>query len=429
MKRQQAYPFKIEPDGEQTRALRRFAGCCRFVYNKALALQKARFEKGEKKLGYAGLCAVLLEWKAQPGTRWLEEAHSQILQQSLKDLERAYRNFFEQRAAHPVFKKKGQHDKFRFPQGFKLDQANSRVFLPRLGWMRYRNSRAVLGTVKNVTVSCVGGKWQVSIQTEREVEKPVHPATSITGIDVGIARFATLSDGSFIEALNSFRRHEEALRRATQVLSHKTKFSNNWKKAKADVQAIHTRTGNVRRDFLHKTTTTISQNHAIVCIEDLQVRNMSKSAAGSVQKPGRQVRQKSGLNKAILDQGWSEFRRQLEYKQVWLGGEVLAVPPRNTSRTCPCCGHVSAENRRSQARFLCVACGYENHADLVGAINVLHRGHQMLEGQDTADASAGCAGTARIACVVNGAARPSAAGTRRSGSRNSANPAVGIPVL
>jgi putative transposase len=143
----------------------------------------------------------------------------------------------------------------------------------------------------------------------------------------------------------------------------------------------------VRRDFLHKVTTTISQNHAMVCIEDLQVRNMSKSAAGSSDTPRVHVKAKSGLNKSILDQGWFEFRRQLEYKLGWHGGEVIAVPPRNTSRTCPCCGHVSAENRRTQAQFVCVACGYENNADLVGAISILSRGMQMLrdKGQDTAD--------------------------------------------
>lgn len=195
---------------------------------------------------------------------------------------------------------------------------------------------------------------------------------------MGITRFATLSDGSFIEPLNTFRKHEQRLARYQRAMSRKTKFSNNWKKAKAKVQKLHTRIANVRRDFLHKTSTTISQNHAIVCLEDLQVRNMSKSAAGSSEAPGKNVRAKSGLNKSIFDQGWFEFRRQLEYKQAWRGGDVVAVPPRNTSRTCPCCGHVSAENRQTQARFVCVECGYENNADLVGAINVLAAGHAVL---------------------------------------------------
>ena len=108
----------------------------------------------------------------------------------------------------------------------------------------------------------------------------------------------------------------------------------------------------------------------MVCIEDLQVRNMSKSAAGTLDNPGKNVRAKSGLNKSILDQGWFEFRRQLDYKLAWRGGWLVTVPPQNTSRTCPCCGHVSADNRQTQARFLCVECGFEENADLVGAINI-----------------------------------------------------------
>ncbi len=160
-------------------------------------------------------------------------------------------------------------------------------------------------------------------------------------------------------------------------MSRKVKFSKNWLKAKRRVQNTHTRISNARRDYLHKTSTTISQNHAFVCIEDLQVRNMSKSATGDTEKPGKNVRAKSGLNKAILDQGWFEFRRQLEYKLGWNGGTLVAVPPHNTSRTCPCCGHIAKENRLTQPKFLCVDCGYENNADVVGAMNVLARGHRV----------------------------------------------------
>ena len=249
--------------------------------------------------------------------------------------------------------------------------------------------------IKNVTVSRSNGKWYVAIQTEREVEVPVHQGTAV-GLDIGIKRFFTLSDGSFKDPLDSFKRHETALRKAQQAMSRKTKFSNNWFKAKARVQRIHAHIGNARRDYLHKASTPISKNHALVCIEDLQVRNMSKSAAGTTETPGRNVRAKSGLNKAILDQGWFEFRRQLDYKLAWNGGHLIAVPPKNTSRTCPCCGHISADNRKTQAQFLCVACGFEEHADLVGAINVLRAGY------------------ARLACEVSGAIMPPAAGTHRS---------------
>ena len=173
---------------------------------------------------------------------------------------------------------------------------------------------------------------------------------------MGIARFVTLSDGSHLDPLNSFKKHQQRLKRYQRRLARKVKFSQNWKKAKAKV----------------------SQNHAIVCIEDLQVRNMSKSSKGNAETHGKQVKQKSGLNRAILDQGWGEFRRQLDDKLAWRGGHLIAVPPHNTSRTCPACGHISKDNRRSQAQFACVACGYKNHADVVGAINVLERGHRLL---------------------------------------------------
>ena len=281
--------------------MRRFAGSCCFVFNKALALHKERYERGEKKLGYAALCKLLTEWRGSMDTAWLANAPVHPLQQTLKDLERAYSNFFAKRAAFPRFKKKGQRDSFRYPDAkqIKLDQANSRLFLPKLGWLRYRNSREALGTVKNVTVSQSCGKWFVSIQTEREVEQPVHPSASIVGVDMGIARFATLSDGTVFEPINSFKKQQARLARYLRAMSRKTKFSNNWKKAKAKVKKLHQKIGNIRRDYLHKTTTTISQNHAMVCIEDLQVRNMSKSAAGTADAPGKNVRAKSGLNRSI----------------------------------------------------------------------------------------------------------------------------------
>jgi putative transposase len=135
---------------------------------------------------------------------------------------------------------------------------------------------------------------------------------------------------------------------------------------------------NTRKDYLHKTTTAISQNHAVVCIEDLKIKNMSKSACGYIEKPGRNVKAKSGLNRSILDQGWFEFRRQLEYKQAWLGGEVLAISARNTSRRCSLCGHTEADNRTSQPRFRCMACGHEANADVNAACNILAAGHAVL---------------------------------------------------
>jgi predicted RNA-binding Zn-ribbon protein involved in translation (DUF1610 family) len=140
------------------------------------------------------------------------------------------------------------------------------------------------------------------------------------------------------------------------------------------VQRIHARIANTRRDFLHQTSYAISKNHAMVVMEDLQVSNMSRSAAGSVKHSGRNVQQKTGLNPAILDRGWAEFRRQLEYKMICSGGQLIPVPPPRTSIACPRCGHISKENRNMQAQFACVECGFSENAHLVGAINILSLG-------------------------------------------------------
>ncbi|EAX4317559.1 IS200/IS605 family element transposase accessory protein TnpB [Salmonella enterica] len=378
MKRLQAFKFQLRPDGQQEREMRRFTGSCRFVFNRALALQNENYEAGNKFIPYTKMASWLVEWKNSPEMQWLKDAPSQPLQQSLKDLERAYKNFFQKRAAFPRFKKRGQNDAFRYPQGVKLDQKNSRIFLPKLGWLRYRNSRPVTGIVKNVTVSQSCGKWYISIQTESEVSTPVHPSASMVGLDAGVAKLATLSDGTVFEPVNSFQKKQKKLARLQRQLSRKVKFSNNWQKQKRKIQRLHSRIANIRRDYLHKVTTTISKKHAMIVIEDLKVSNMSRSAAGTVSQPGRNVRAKSGLNRSILDQGWYEMRRQLEYKQLWRGGQVLAVPPAYTSQRCACCGHTAKENRLSQSKFRCPVCEYTANADVNGARNILAAGHAVL---------------------------------------------------
>ncbi|SDD57559.1 putative transposase [Cupriavidus sp. YR651] len=379
MQRLQAFKYELIPTGEQLRNMRRFAGSCRFVFNKALALQKENYGRGLKHLSYVELARELTAWRHSTEDPWIKDAPCSSQQHALKYLDQAYRRFFAKQAAYPKFKKKGARESFHYPNkaAIRLDQEHSRILLPKLGWVRYRNSRAVIGELRNATVSLTADKWFVSIQTARDVERPTPQSTSAVGIDVGIARFATMSDGTFLAPLHSLKRHQAKLRRAQHQLSRKTKFSRNWRKAKTRVQRIHVHIANARRDFLHKATTTISKNHAMVCIEDLKVGNMSRSSSGNATRPGRCVRAKSGLNKAILDQGWFEFRRQLEYKLAWNGGLLVAVSPANTSSTCPACSHVSTDNRKTQAEFSCVSCGHQDHADIVGALNVLARGHRV----------------------------------------------------
>src|SRR6266702_577517 len=385
MQRLQAFKFELMPTGEQARKMRQFAGACRFVYNKALALQQENHAVGGKFIGYVAMAKHLTAWRNSLDTPWLKDAPVHTSQCALKDLDGAFGNFFAKRADFPRFKRKGMSDSFRYPdpKQITLDGGNGRIKLPKLGWLRYRNSRVVLGEVRSATVSLRAGKWFISILTKREVEQPV-PHGPAVGIDVGVARFATLSDGTYIAPLASFRKHEQRLAKYQRRMARKVKGSSNWKRAKARVQRIHARIAHARNDFLHKASNTISKNHAMIAVEDLQVRNMSKSASGTTDAPGRNVRAKSGLNRAILDQGWGEFRRQIEYKTAWRGGFFVAVPPQNTSRTCPSCRHVAAENRKTQALFACVRCAHEANADHVGAINGLERGQRLLACGETA---------------------------------------------
>ncbi|HTI18169.1 MAG TPA: transposase [Trinickia sp.] len=375
----QAFKFELMPTGEQARKMRQFAGACRFVYNKALAYQKENHAAGQKFVGKFAMKKLFTDWRTSADTPWLADAPRHPCDEAVLDLDRAFQNFFAGRASFPRFKRKGLGDSFRYPdhKQIKLDRENGRVSLPKLGYVRYRTSRMVLGEVRSATVSLRAGKWYVSILTKREVEQPVAQGPAV-GIDVGVARFATMSDGSYIAPLASFRQHEQRLAKYQRRMARKVKGSSNWKKAKARIQKIHARIANARSDFLHKASNTISKNHAMIAVEDLKISNMSKSAKGTADAPGRNVRAKSGLNKSILDQGWGEFRRQLEYKTGWNGGFFVAVDPKNTSRTCPCCGHVSKDNRKTQALFKCVQCGHEANADHVGALNILAAGHAAL---------------------------------------------------
>jgi len=396
MKICKAYKYRLKAKPEQEILFRQQAGCCRFVWNKALALQKERLDSGKKVLRYVEIAKLLTGWKKEEETVWLAETQSQTMQQTLKFLDKAIKEAFDKKnqKRFPRFKKKGKStDSFRYPQGFKLD--GNRIFLPKIGWVRFIKSREIEGSLRNVTVSRRGDHWYVSIQTEREIAEPIHPSVSSVGIDLGVTRFATLSDGSFLEPLNSFKKLEKKLAKEQRRLARKKKLSTNWKKQKRKLTRLHIRIADARNDYLHKSSATISKNHAIVYVEDLKIRNMSKSAAGTTEAPGKNVRAKSGLNRAILDQGWFEFRRQLEYKLAWAGGWLVKVPPQNTSRTCPECGCIAKDNRKTQAAFRCVECGFKENADHVGAINIKRAGH------------------ARFACEVSGAVMPPAAGTHQ----------------
>ncbi|MCK5649574.1 MAG: transposase, partial [Gammaproteobacteria bacterium] len=357
-----AYKYRLTTNTETEQLMSQYAGNCRFLWNKALALNLHHLENKQPLLWYQELDWFSKLWKKSKEYGFLKLSPAQTLQQTLNQLERAFKDAFDKKQPLkkiPAFKKRGDRDSFTFPQGFNIE--GKRIFLPKIGWINFRKSREIEGIPKNVTVSRQGKHWFVSIQVEIELTEPVHPSTSMMGVDMGVKRLFTLSDGQFEEPID-IGFYQEKIKRLQKRLAKKIKFSNNWRKLKEKINRLHTKIANIRHDILHKLSTTLSKSHAMIVLEKLQIRNMTKSAKGDRDNHGKMVKQKSGLNRVILDQGWGMFKTFLEYKQLWSGGQVLFVDPKYTSQTCPVCQHRSKDNRQTQAEFECVLCGHKEHA-------------------------------------------------------------------
>ena len=370
-----AYKFRLKTNSDIEQKLARFCGSARFLWNKSLAMNLDRLERKQGILWYGELSFWLTLWKQSEEYGFLNECPSQVLQQKLMDLDRAFRDGFDRSQPLkrlPVFKRRGSGDSIRFPQGFHIE--NRRVFLPKIGWVGFFKSQCIEGRVKNITVSFRAGRWYISIQVEQEVKIGPHLCGSEIGIDAGVMCFAAFSDGRMVEGVHSFRKHEQKLAREQRKLARKERGSSNWQRQKRKISRLHHHIANVRSDFLHKLSAQISENQARVYVEKLEIKNMSASARGIVGTPGNGVRAKSGLNKSILDQGWFEFRRQLAYKLDWKGGGLVEVDYRYTSRRCSVCGYTAKENRVNQAVFKCQHCGHEENADINAAKNILTAG-------------------------------------------------------
>ncbi|WP_041390661.1 RNA-guided endonuclease InsQ/TnpB family protein [Polaromonas sp. JS666] len=374
-----AYRFQLRCKPEQEKALRRSAGCARWIWNAAIAEQRRRYAAGEKYAGYAEMCKWLTTWRNAPETIWLSEAPIPPQQQALKRLHEAYQRFFAKAGGYPSFKRRGEEPGLRFPAAahFQIDQPNQRIKVMKLGWLRIRQSQVIDGTPKNLSLSKEGARWYVSIQVELPDVLPAAGLDPSLAIDVGLTVFAATSAGVKIKPLLALRRQARYVRRAQKSVSRKVKGSANRKKAVYKLGDLHRRIARQREDWLHKLTTELADRHPIIALEDLRIKNMSASAKGTKDAPGKNIRQKAGLNRSILDAAWGEFGRQLQYKLQWRGGQLVLVEPAYSSQTCAACGHVAAENRKSQALFKCVACGHAANADLNAAQVLLQRAKEQ----------------------------------------------------
>ena len=405
-----AYKFRLEPNAEQQLVLNKLLGSARFVWNQILAVSFEMFAKNER-ISKNNLVKKIPEIRKKPECAFLEKSSNGVsLQQKVRDLGDAWAKFFDKKEQAKLKQKPFKAKKPRF---FKLNDGGEvqlRPLMPRfkkksdgydsirivqfdrycwikgnqvklpsdIGIVKFRKSQDILGKIKNVTISRHAGKWYISFGVESTIETPIHPSKSAIGIDLGVKKLVTASDGQVFDPINSFKANQTRLAKLQRKLRKKDKFSQNWKKLNLKIAKLHHHIANIRHDYLHKVTTTLSKNHAMIVVEDLKVANMSKSAKGTIENKGKNVKAKSGLNKSILDQGWSMLVDLLAYKQQWRGGLLVKVDPKYTSQTCSSCGHVAKENRHTQANFSCVECGFSENADVNASRNILAVGHTVL---------------------------------------------------
>lgn len=383
--------YKLKPTPAQSNLFAQFAGVCRLIYNLALEQRRDHYHAYRRATGhgisYPAQARELTQLRRD--NDWIAAVHVTPQQQALRDLDRAYQNWFKGIAHYPSPRKRGRNDTFRF-QGREIETRRlngkwSEVRLPKIGWVKFRDTRPLRGKINNVTISLASNGWHVAFSLAIEHEAPANIAPAV-GIDRGVANTLSLSTGEHMSIPASLADLDRKQRRAQRVLSRRKRGSRRYAKARRRVAALSARRARIRRDWHHRASLELSRRFGTVVIEDLNTRNMTGSARGTLEEPGRNVRQKSGLNRAILGQGWHIFETLLVYKLEERGGALLKVPAHYTSRTCSVCGAVDSRSRKNQASFVCTTCGHRDHADSNAAKVILRRntasmlveeGHQL----------------------------------------------------
>ncbi|MEU7893216.1 transposase [Nonomuraea sp. NPDC049152] len=362
--------YRLQPTPAQEAALLEHCGHARFVWNLAVE-QQAHWKPGRKGApGFAEQCRQLTEARAE--FAWLRAGSIVVQQQALKDFAQAMANYFGKTHRKPTWRKQGRGEGFRIvavkPGDVRrLSRHVGEVKIPKVGWVRLRWSRAVPEGVKSFRITRdSAGRRQVAFAA---IPGPIPaPGTGeVVGVDRGVAVSAALSTGELVSAPALREAEKTRLSRLLRKLARAKRGSNRRAEVKLAIARLKARESDRRKDWIEKTTTDLARRFDVIAVEDLNIRNMTRSAKGTLAEPGRNVRQKAGLNRAIFAAGWGALVKRLEHKAP---GRVVKVNPRYTSQTCNACGHRAAESRESQSRFACAACGHQAHADVNAAKNI-----------------------------------------------------------
>lgn len=369
------FTFVLHPTSDQAELMNQFAGVCRLVWNIALEQRRDHWRRYQavtgNNLNYVNQARELTALRAE--FDFVRAVHVTPLQRTIKALDEAYRRAFKGLASYPQPKKKGRHDAFSFAgREVKIEKINrrwGRVRLPKIGWVRFRLTRDVEGRICDADIVRTALGWQISIGCEVDRE-PIDNGLAV-GVDRGVAVPIMLSDGTAYELPAELAAVDRKARKAQRIASRRKRGSRRWVKAQRRVTVLRAKQARIRKHWAHVATTDIARRFGTVVVERLRTVNMTRSAKGTIEAPGRRVAQKRGLNRAILNVGWHQIETMLAYKAA----RLVKVDPAYTSQTCSCCGTVDSRSRENQASFVCAACGFRDNADRNAAVNILDRGN------------------------------------------------------
>lgn len=371
------FKYRLMPSKKQVLSFAQSAGCCRYVFNYGLKERMDVWEKEGLSISYYDQNNSLTQLKKEESKQFLRDVHSQILQQSLRDLDLAFEHFFrrvklQETPGFPKFKCKGEHDSFRYPQGVSVNGA--KVYLPKIGWVRFRKSREIKGKISQTTVLREGNHWYVCFSCEFEVEEPCSLPINedkAVGIDMGLSAYITKAQGKenikeIIENPRPLKRLLGRIKTVSRALARKQKGSKNRLRCKQLLNKLHAKVRNYRHNFIHQLSRMIVKNHDIICVENLKVKKMLQGRT-------------KNLSRSIFDAGWRLFLSAVKYKALEIGKRFVEIDEYYpSSQKCSSCSAKKALEL-SEREYSCENCGLKIDRDFNAAINIKAAGMSVLK--------------------------------------------------